>query len=470
MNQKNKRLFGNVGILAISNFSTKILSLLLVPLYTSILSTEEYGVFDLVVTTVELLIPILTLNISDAVMRFLLDTQKSKDTVSQIGLKYLGIALTLASVVVFACSRIDLFSSYATLFVWIWLYFILHLSYQFLVQYAKGLEHVKDIGIAGVLSTIINLSCNILFLVVFKWGIKGFFISNILASGLVILYMVIRLKIWRRLKVIQADKQLEKEMLSFCIPLIFTAIAWWANSSLDKYAVTFFCGVAANGLISVAYKIPSIVNTLQAIFIQAWQISAIREFEDKDKNQFYENIFIGFNFLLCVAGFGLIFLSRFIASIMFSDEFFVAWKYVPFLVIASIINAASGFIGPILSAQKKTKPFAISATVGLISNAILNCILVFLLGIQGATVATVVSSFLMYCVRKKACLKFISTPKHMLILLQWLLLCLQAIVKICEWNIGVELVIGLLGIGINLVLMKNFIQSWKQQKSKGERK
>ena len=262
MNQKNKRLFGNVGILAISNFSTKILSLLLVPLYTSILTTEEYGVFDLVVTTVELLIPILTLNISDAVMRFLLDTQKNKDAVSQIGLKYLGIALTLASVVVFTCSRIDLFSSYATLFVWIWLYFILHLTYQFLVQYAKGLEHVKDIGIAGVLSTIINLSCNILFLVVFKWGIKGFFISNILASGLVILYMVIRLRIWRRLKVIQADKQLEKEMLSFCIPLIFTAIAWWANSSLDKYAVTFYCGVAANGLISVAYKIPSIVNTL----------------------------------------------------------------------------------------------------------------------------------------------------------------------------------------------------------------
>lgn len=470
MNQKNRRLFGNVGILAISNFSTKILSLLLVPLYTSILTTEEYGVFDLVVTTVELLIPILTLNISDAVMRFLIDTKKNKESVSQVGLKYLGIAITLASIIVLACSWIDLFNSYSKLFVWIWLYIIFHLIYQFLVQYAKGLEHVKDIGIAGVLSTIVNLSCNILFLVVFNWGIKGFFISNVFASGIVVLYMVIRLKLWRQIKFIRGDKELEKEMLSYCIPLIFTATAWWANSSLDKYVVTFFCGVAANGLISVAYKIPSIVNTLQAIFIQAWQISAIREFEDKDKNQFYENIFIGFNFILCRAGFGLIFLSKFIASIMFSDEFFVAWKYVPFLIIASIINAASGFIGPILSAQKKTKPFATSATVGLISNAILNCILVFLLGIQGAAVATVVSSFLMYCVRKKACLKFISAPKHMLILLQWLLLCLQAIVKICEWNIGVELVIGLLGIGVNFVLMKNIIQDWKQQKGKGERK
>ena len=128
MNQKNKRLFGNVGILTISSFSTKILSLLLVPLYTSILTTEEYGVFDLVVTTVELLIPILTLNISDAVMRFLLDTKKNKDSVSRVGLKYLGIALALASIIVFVCSRIDLFNSYSELFVWIWLYFIFHLT------------------------------------------------------------------------------------------------------------------------------------------------------------------------------------------------------------------------------------------------------------------------------------------------------------------------------------------------------
>ena len=464
MNQKFKRLFGNVGILTVSNFSTRILALLLVPLYTSILTTEEYGTFDIVVTTVELLVPILTLNISDAVMRFLLDKQKRKENVSQIGLKYLGFSLALASVIVFICSRIPLFSVYSELFIWIWLYFLFHLAHQFLVQYAKGVESVKDIGIAGVLSTVINLSCNILFLVVFGWGLKGFFISSVLSSGLVVLYLIILLKIWKNIKRIEKDKTLEKEMMSFCIPLIFTAIAWWANSSLDKYAVTFFCGVAANGLISVAYKIPSIVNTLQSIFIQAWQISAIREFDENDKNAFYEKVFVGFNFLLCSAAFVLIFSSKFIAGLMFSKDFFEAWKYVPFLVIASVINSAAGFIGPILSAQKKTKPFAVAAVIGLVSNAVLNVVLVLLLGIQGATIATVVSSFLMYCVRKKSCIKFISTPKHMIILFQWALLCLHAVVKICEWSVWIEILIGVVFIASNFVFIKKYIQDFRNRK------
>ena len=457
MNKKSRRLLGNVGILTISNFSTKILSFFFVPLYTSLLSTEDYGVFDLVTTTVELLIPILTLNISDAVMRFMLDKEKSENDVAAIGLKYLSISMIGATIVSFVCSKVIYFECYSGLFLWIWFFFLLRLMHQFLIQYAKGVESVKDIGIAGVLSTIINLSCNIFFLVGLGIGIKGFFISNVISSALVVLYMIMRLKIWKMVRFRPVDKKLEKEMLVYCIPLITTAIAWWANSSLDKYVIAVICGVAANGIIAVAYKIPSIMNIVQSIFIQAWQISAIREYEDEEKNQFYEKTFLAFNFLLCMAGFGLIFLSRFIASKMFQADFYIAWKYVPFLIVASIINSASGFLGPILSAQKKTKVFATSSFVGLASNAILNCVLIYFIGIQGATIATVASSFLIYCVRKKACLKFITNSKHANILVQWLLLCLQSVVKIFEWSVLFELLIGIVLLGLNMVFIKDFL-------------
>ena len=68
MNQRSKFLFKNLGILTIGNFSSKILVFLLVPLYTSVLSTYEYGIYDLVISTVSLLYPLLTLNITDAIM------------------------------------------------------------------------------------------------------------------------------------------------------------------------------------------------------------------------------------------------------------------------------------------------------------------------------------------------------------------------------------------------------------------
>ena len=58
-----KYLAKNIGVLTISNFATNLLSFFLVPLYTYILSTEEYGSYDLINTTIGLMVPILTINI-----------------------------------------------------------------------------------------------------------------------------------------------------------------------------------------------------------------------------------------------------------------------------------------------------------------------------------------------------------------------------------------------------------------------
>lgn len=70
---KYKYLFKNIGLLTLSSFATKLLSFFLVPLYTNILTTTEYGTYDLFNTTVGVLLPILTLNVQDAVMRFAMD-------------------------------------------------------------------------------------------------------------------------------------------------------------------------------------------------------------------------------------------------------------------------------------------------------------------------------------------------------------------------------------------------------------
>ena len=92
---KSSYLIKNMGILTISNFSSKILVFLLVPLYTSVLSTKEYGTYDLAVSTATLLYPILTLNIVDAVMRFLMDKESDKKAIASIGLKYVSISSVL---------------------------------------------------------------------------------------------------------------------------------------------------------------------------------------------------------------------------------------------------------------------------------------------------------------------------------------------------------------------------------------
>lgn len=66
---KYKYLAKNIGLLAVSNFTTKILTFFLVPLYTAVLSTTDYGIYDLFFTTIGVLLPIVTLNIQEGVLR-----------------------------------------------------------------------------------------------------------------------------------------------------------------------------------------------------------------------------------------------------------------------------------------------------------------------------------------------------------------------------------------------------------------
>lgn len=80
MNQY-KYLFKNMGLLTLSSFATKLLSFFLVPLYTNILTTTEYGTYDLMNTTVGVLIPILTLNVQDAVARFAMDKKQNRKAI-----------------------------------------------------------------------------------------------------------------------------------------------------------------------------------------------------------------------------------------------------------------------------------------------------------------------------------------------------------------------------------------------------
>ena len=89
--QKFKKLSQNTILFTISGFGSKIISFLLLPLYTYMLSTEEYGNLDIVSTTAQLIIPILTLNIQDAVLRFVLDKEYDAKKVINVALNVFGV-------------------------------------------------------------------------------------------------------------------------------------------------------------------------------------------------------------------------------------------------------------------------------------------------------------------------------------------------------------------------------------------
>ena len=397
-----KKVLKNLGILTIGQFSSKILIFLLVPLYTSILSTEEYGIYDFIYTTVNLIMPILTLNISVSSQRFLLQKDADSNSAVKISIKYtaIGIICALAILVLNSILGISiLFKDSALYFA---LLFVVISINAILTEIAIGSERIKNVAISGVISTFATVVLNVLFLLVINLRLTGYFIATIVGLGLQTIYLLYSLSIIKvLLKKDKVSKQVEKDMLRYSCPQIANTISWWINNASDRYILVFFCGVATNGIYSVAYKIPAILNMLGGIFSQATGITVVKNFDPEDKDGFFSNtynIYCGFLVVTCSA---IICVIKVIAKLLFAKEFYIAWQYTPMLIIASLFGALAGYLGGAFSAKYASKEFAISTMVGAAVNVLLNFILIPFMRAMGAAIATMVSYVVIWAFRMK---------------------------------------------------------------------
>lgn len=404
---KYKYLIKNIGLLTIGNFATKLLSFFLVPLYTNVLSTTQYGIYDLLNTTIGILVPLLTLNIMEAVVRFSIDSNYNRKAIVTISNKY----LLISSIVVGAFIIVNNFFGFIPILedygLYFWLLYISQAIAGVMVSYARGTDHVASMSLSSVIASVVMILCNIFFLLVFKWGLDGYFLANIIGPLVQCVYLIFSTNYWKYFSFHNQYKSQEKELISYSSPLIANSIAWWVNNVSDRYIVTGFCGLAVNGIYSVSNKIPSILNVFQTIFNQAWILSAVKDFDPDDKDNFFADTYKVYNSLMVILSSIIIILDRFMAHLLYAKNFYIAWKYVPFLTIAILFGAISGYIGGFFSAKKDTKVFATSTVYGAVINIILNFVLVPFIGAMGSAIATMICYVVIWALRYVQSKKYI---------------------------------------------------------------
>lgn len=424
-----KYLFKNIGLLTLSNFTTKFLSFFLVPLYTNLLTTTQYGTYDLFNTTIGVLLPILTLNIQEGVMRFALDKNFNRKAIVTVSVKYLLIANLLIILGLFLNSFFNISPVINEYGIFLFLMFFVQSLSGVLTCYIRGIDRIADLSVSSIFSSLITIILNILFLLAFRWGLSGYFLANIIGPLVQCFYLVIRADIIQNIKFRDNYEEENDKMLRYSKPLIANSIAWWINNASDRYVVIFFCGLAQNGIYSVASKIPSILNIFQSIFNQAWTLSAVQDFDREDKNGFFTNSYNIYNFGMVMIASGLIFIDKILAKFLYAKEFYIAWEYVPFLLISIVFGALSGYIGGIFSAVRNSKIFAVSTIIGAAINIAMNIALVPFIGAMGAAIATAISYFVVWAVRMKHVKKYISLRvKLKRDILSYFILVIQAIV------------------------------------------
>ena len=395
MNSKYKLLLSNMAVFAIGNILVKLISFFLMPLYTSALTTSQYGTAELLNNTIEIVLPLATLCIIDALYRFTIDENSNYSTLFINSCIIIIAGNTVVAIGCFIVYKV-LHYKYAIYF------FILFFSttlYKLTTQFARGLGHVKRYSLYGILNAIILVISNYVMLIVFNGDVESYLLSFSLGYGITGIFALLCSKEYKLIKLSQFRVDCLKDMLSYSIPNIPTMISWWVYSLSDRYILLFFDGAEMAGLYTAGSKFPAMINLVASIFQMAWQYSTAVEIGDKNSKSFFSNVFRLYSYTCIGICAVLILLNRPICRILLQSDFFQAWKFTPMLLLGATFGAIGIFFGTFYNALKNNKMLMLSTIVGGVSNIIINIILIPSMGALGAAIATAISYFAVMIIR-----------------------------------------------------------------------
>ncbi len=428
--KKNKyyQLINNSLLFALGSLGSRFIVFVLMPLYTNTLTTQEYGIAELVITGVNFVIPFVSLSIKDATLRFTLDkSNKSEEVLSNsLLMVFIGTIIT--------CLLYPLMDMYKAFDGWTQYFLIITILYMLrdiLAIYLKSIEKVKLFAIDSICYTLLLMISNIIFLTILKLGLKGYFLATIISTIGSIIMLLCFGRALSSCKISRVNLKLLKNMVWFSIPMIFNSVSWWIINSSDKVMVEYFDTASASGIYSVAAKIPSLLTTLTSIFNQAWIISSVVEYDTTRDKKFYTNIFSVFHCVLVIIASGIILIIRPFMQIYVGESFVISWKYVPLLLLGSIFSSYAAFFGAIYTSAKKNVSIMVTTLMAAIINVILNFILIPRVGIQGAVIATAVAYFFIFIFRMFDSRKYVRFDVNgVKILVTLLMLTLQSILTL----------------------------------------
>lgn len=386
--KKYKTLFKDTLIFGIGSLGSKLITFLLVPLYTNILTKAEYGIADLISVISNIIVPLAGLVIQDAVLRFGLSKVYDKgDIIKNAFILFLPGCLLCAV-------SMPLIWLYKPATEWVFYIFALSVStmlYNIVFNYAKAKGMNLLYALGSILSTLVLAVGNILFLVVFKSGVAGYLISNVLGVLLPALVLLVCTRSIGDAIKAKFDKTLLLSMVKYSLPLIANNLSWWILSSSDKVMIESYLSADDLGLYTAASKIPALLTVVTTIFSSAWTISSIKEYDGEKDKSFYSNVFKYFSLLMFFGSLVIILVLKPFVSVYVGKDFFGSWVFVPFLVIGTVFFSFGSFYGAIFGALKKNISCTITTIIAGLINIIINLLLIPNIGVVAAALSTAIS-------------------------------------------------------------------------------
>lgn len=395
--KREQSLISNTLILALGNFLPQVTALITLPIYTGMLTTEEYGRYDLVNTVVYILGIVVLVQIQQAVFRYLIDVRGTqKQSVYITTTYFFELVPSLIASILFSMFYSKLPFPIPILLGY---YLFIGLQYNIDGQVARGLGKNKVYAIGSIIQAVLNMVLVVALVSKIKLGFTGLFLSLDIAYTVACAYQFMACDQWKYIDRKSFSKNALKKLLSYSWPMVPNTLSIWIVNTCDKFVIRACMGVQYNGIFAVAQKIPNIFTMAYGTFNMAWQESASVSLKDSDHDSYYERVFSAlFDFLTgCILV--LISATPILFLVLIKGDYSESYNQIPLLYIGVFLSSVSSFYGSIYIAQKETRAVGISSAVGAFINLIVNIALIRLIGLYAASISTIISYLILVLYR-----------------------------------------------------------------------
>ncbi|SYZ77256.1 lipopolysaccharide biosynthesis protein [Trichococcus shcherbakoviae] len=461
----NKRLIKKSGIYFIGNLSSKIMSAILIPIYAFYINTEDLGMYDFSQTVMGVLSPIIILAIWEAVLKFVLsedDTEKQRKIMSTSAI--FSLVMNLVFIIIanifnwFDVVGIRYFGLVITMI-------LLHTLVQVWQYYARATSNNKLYVLAGIVSTIVNFVCILIFVVFLKYGLFGLLVSYNIGQLSIIIIIERKLKVLKKIKIYDFDYSLLKRMLIFSSPLVLNLISAWFISGFGRIIITLKLGNEANGLYSFANKFSLIITMIGSVITMAIIEEAILSTKakqlDKNFNKTLQGLFMIFQTLALLGVPAIVIFYEVIAE----TEYYTSLIFAPWLLIYAVSNTMASNIGSVFQAIDKTKyQFTTTVLGGVITFAI-SWLFIDKIGISAVIIGQILGAIVMLVTRYILVNRFTEMKLNWTPILSMLLIFIFTIILTTNSHYLISVALEILIIFIICFKNKNqFIELFKRMK------
>lgn len=390
----NKLIYYGIG-----TFGSKVIYFLLVPFYSFFLSKSELGIYDLILASLTILTPVITMQISEAVYRELLDPKRKTQKSSQIFSSALSVVFIGLLLFVTAASIINQLFNYQIFYELI----LIQSSFTFYIffqQTLRGLSLNKEYAYMGFLNAVLLVLFSVALIAFYELQIRQVILAISAAQTTSIIYAAYKISVFQLFVFKNINKEKVYKLLNYSFPLLPNTLSWWLIDLGSRYIILFFIGLEENGLYAVAARYAGVIALVNSIFILSWQDYVINSkftiSSNKKELSSYLNLFVAFQIGL------VILLTSFSNELIYYTtpaDFHDAANYLPVLLISSAFASFCGFYGAFYLKEKRTRKIFTTTFMGSIINIIFCIALINYFSLYAVAAASLVGFFATFLIR-----------------------------------------------------------------------